>query len=828
MMQQDPYAGLAVVVSPSQPERRAAPARPQRSADPYAGISAPVTEPQQRQPQQQAPIAPQTAPAAPAMPAAMGYEESVGALLDQGYLPDEAERLAREQISLDGNAPPPQAQAQTQPDYILPEGVLDYEALTDDERRQLTRGARVLLPADAPGQSRQIVTLARDLAVPNRDPIMGETRQEFGGVQTYVPGMADAVGAYVSGAAEQFPLVDEGAVLADALLSGQSFSDARDEYQVLQEALNRSNSTARDIGGVTGFLGSTLLPGAVGIRGLQGMTGAARTGAAALGAAPVGAAYGFASGEGSATDRAPGAVLGGFLGAGGAGVIDAGIQAAPAVGRFIGDTAQSVGQALNPSVEQRVGSALRQTVTRDDRMNIDELVRQLEGLTPGGLPVDVLGPNMSGLADVLVQTPGSAQTRLTESLSTRRREAPNRIERLISEGVGGEGNYIATLNNLIATRREAANEVIERIGPQQFQLDESAVRSLRSDLAQPELRRAAQNALASPDQQTYEMGANLMRLADTLRDNPAAAALDVRTAQDVSRALIDMGSDAWRAGDGSRGKALTDIGRAIRNNARTAVPEYSEWLARYGDESSQIEALELGRQVLGNPNDPRADGLSAEVLRIRYEEMSETAREMFKKGVAEALVARTAGSSGDVGAMRALANTREFRDRIRIAWPSDEAFEGFMRGVEGEVTTAARDNRMLYGSQTSSRNAARQRFGAADDGTGGSGPSLGAWSAEGAVAEVGRQGLRAALNAFKRDRSLIYNPEANDLLGRALSDREILARLLQRQPASGPPGSTQGADDLAAALQRASSQAGQDEFAFPPIATQRARRGGRQ
>jgi hypothetical protein len=775
------------------------------------------------------------APAVPAGgPAPLNREERIEALFSQYGDMDQAVALADEQLRLEGAAPSPLAnqgvgQPQTQPDYILPEGVLDYEALTPDQFSTLTRGTRILMPANAPGEYRQIVTLGQDMSAPQRNPLPGERQETFGGVRTYTPGMADAVAAFSSGALEQVPFADEGAVLADALLSGQSYSEARDEYQVLQDALNRSNRAERVAGGLAGFAGSLALPGAVGLRGLQGMTGAARTGAAALGAAPVSAAYGFASGEGSAADRTPGAVLSGFLGGGAAGVLDAGIQAAPAVGRFIGDTAQSVGQALNPSVEQRVGNALRQTVTRDDRMNIDELVRQLEGLTPGGLPVDVLGPNMSGLADVLVQTPGSAQTRLTESLSARRRQAPNRIERLISEGVGGEGNYIATLNSLIATRREAANEVIERIGGQQYQPSENAISALRSDYARNALREQAALRANDPDP--------LVR-AQAERMRPVLAALDsevtpnfqidVRTAQDVSRALLDAGSQAWTAGNGGVGGLLNRIGRSIRTDARETVPEYGQWLSRYGDESDQIEALELGRQVLGNPNDPRADGLSAEALRIRYDEMSETAREMFKKGVAEALVARTAGSSGDVGAMRALANTREFRDRIRIAWPSDEAFEGFMRGVEGEVTTAARDNRMLYGSQTSSRNAARQRFGAADDGTGGSGPSLGAWSAEGAVAEVGRQGLRAALNAFKRDRSLIYNPEANDLLGRALSDREILARLLQRQPASGPPGSTQGADDLAAALQRASSQAGQDEFAFPPIATQRARRGGRQ
>lgn len=802
---------------------------------------APVRGPQALAPVAPAPVAPQTAAT---NDLGISSSQEMESLVRQGYSLEEAQRFAS-QPEAAGPAMPEAiaapAQTATNPEtgevltlqngQWVPAVSVGGPAGTQENPIDLSRP---LMADEVPLLVQGAYVRAGDGTV---YPLPGDAFQQqprasdeaqAGGAYIRRPNLEDTAGNFAMAAGEQIPGLDEGATLASALMKGSDYSTERENYLQTQLLGNQTDRGARIAGGLAGFAGSLALPGTIGLKGLQGMTGVGRTAAAAAGAAPLSAAYGFASGEGSAADRAPGAVLSGLLGAGATGVLDAGIQAAPNIGQGVRNAATSLGEALNPSVEQRVGNALRQTVTRDDRMNIDELVKQLEGLTPGGLPVDVVGPNMRGVAEVLAQTPGSAQTRVTGAVNTRRADAGNRIQQAMAQEVGGEGNYFATLNGLIDTRRQAANEVIDRIGPQQFQLDENAVRSLRSDLAQPELRRAAQNALASPDQQTYEMGANLMRLADTLRDNPAAAALDVRTAQDVSRALIDMGSDAWRSGDGSRGKALTDIGRAIRNNARTAVPEYGEWLARYGDESSQVEALELGRGVFRNADDPSADGNSAEVLRERFGEMSETARELFRKGVGEALVARARTSRGGVGAMRDLVRTQEFADRVQLAFPTQDAFERFMQGAEAEVQRAGVDSAIIGNSATSRRDAARSRFGAANDGNGGGGIGLSAATVQGLTAEAGRQGLRAALNAFNRNRSLIYNPEANDLLGQAFSDREVLARLLQRQPASGSPGSTRGADGLAEALQRASPQAASDEFAFPPIATPRARQGGRQ
>lgn len=334
----------------------AAPAQPQ--SGPWSRYGAAAPPPVQAPPQQAASVA-RPAPSRPApvaAPAASGglsREDRIGALLDQQYSPDEAIRLADEQIAYEGGTPSPLAgQGVGQPynpspsaGYEIPEGVTDWLALNDEQRRQLPRGTRVLLPPNEPGQSRQIVTLARDLSAPQRDPVMGETRQTIGGVQTYVPGMIDNVGAFTSGAAEQVPFLDEAAVATNAALSGQSFSEARADYRNLQEALNRSNRGERIAGGVAGF-GLTLA--APGVSWVNRATGAARVGRAAALGAGYGGVFGFGNTDGGFRERATAAGLQATGGALGGAVIQRGAD------RF---AAAAANARANPSAQRQLADA---------------------------------------------------------------------------------------------------------------------------------------------------------------------------------------------------------------------------------------------------------------------------------------------------------------------------------------------------------------------------------------------------------------------------------------------------------------------------------------
>jgi hypothetical protein len=713
-------------------------------------------------------------------------DEELATLIRQGYSPEQARAMVSQpEMANSGMGAPQPGDVRTYSQPLAPTDTPNnlsargyvYDGATDTWKRRRTE--QVPAPVPQQGQANQN-TPGYNTALA-QEQALAEFRNQYGGIkftdQATAPindEMAGAVG-YLS---QGFGNLGRRLMGRDIEVSaGERGRAAMDVYRQQQQNYERENPIKAAVGGILG--GFAFAPARVAgpvfgaVRG--GQLFARPTAAQAYtGAGATGAAYGAADAEGGAGGRALGGITGGALGLATAGLID-GVGA-------------GVSRLLRPASgatpgENRVASVLQREL-RSNRITPDDVLSSLNSLPEGALPFNAQDNLLAPVAEALVASTGPGGRIVQGAVNAQRRAAPDRILSRISSEVGGEGNYFATLNNSIQTRQVAANQVINQIGPQQFRLNDNTIRALRSDLAQPQLRQAAQNALASPDQATYEMGANIMRLADTLRDNPAAATLDVRTAQDVSRALLDMSSDAWRRGDGTTGQAIGGIGRALRNNAREAVPEYNNWLKRYGDESSQIEALQLGRQVLGNPNDPRPDGVSAEVLRGQFAEMSDTAKDMFRKGIAEAIVARTAGrANGEINTMRDLLGVREYADRVRIAFPDEQAFTRFLNAAEVEVGLANAGQGITGNSRTIARAATLKRLGAQPEAE--AVDQLSQATLTGIPLAIGRAGIRAAGRQMGRSRSVLENDQLNELLGRAVTEPELLRQMLMRQPRRG-------------------------------------------
>jgi hypothetical protein len=221
---------------------------------------------------------------------------------------------------------------------------------------------------------------------------------------------------------------------------------------------------------------------------------------------------------------------------------------------------------------------------------------------------------------------------------------------------------------------------------------------------------------------------------------------------------------------------LGDIGRAVRNNASESIPAYRQWLRQYGEDSDNIQAMELGRRALQNLNDPRADGMSAENLRRQFGELSDIGKDMFRKGVGEALVAQ-ARATGDLNAMRRILRSEEMADRIRVAFPDEQAYTRFLNGIENQIAMTNRDARIIGGSPTDFRQEARRMMG----GTGvedAASRGLANTSLSGLAMEGIRQTARPITRAIDRNRSVLQNPQSNEALGRAMDDADYLRQLL--------------------------------------------------
>lgn len=209
-----------------------------------------------------------------------------------------------------------------------PQYQYDWNLLSDAERQSLPKGARVLMPQNDGETFRQIVTLNADADAADRGLLPGDETQMFGGVRGLIGSPADAVGAVASGALEQTGIGDEGVTALDALINRRPFTESRDAYRMMQDRLNQTDRTGRNVGGLAGAGAMMFAPG-VGqagsfIRG--GGTGLGQTARAALVGGGAGAYFGATSSDGGAQDRLGGMARGAGVGAGTAGLLDAGGQ----------------------------------------------------------------------------------------------------------------------------------------------------------------------------------------------------------------------------------------------------------------------------------------------------------------------------------------------------------------------------------------------------------------------------------------------------------------------------------------------------------------------
>jgi hypothetical protein len=217
-------------------------------------------------------------------------------------------------------------------------------------------------------------------------------------------------------------------------------------------------------------------------------------------------------------------------------------------------------------------------------------------------------------------------------------------------------------------------------------------------------------------------------------------------------------------------KTRHDLGEALRETN----PDYAAAMGAWGARSSDIKALNLGRDVFS----PKFE-MQSEQLSNVFGDMTRTERAHYRKGVGEALVAKVRSSGGGVKTMRDLLRSEEYRARVRLAFKGQKAYDAFVANAMKEVKMQDRFNQVNSGSQTFRRQA--QADVTAHDGLDGgdlvdAGISTVTGNPGGAVTGVARKFFKS--EAMK-NQEVLRDPAANKLLGEALfDDGDTLMRLL--------------------------------------------------
>lgn len=439
-----------------------------------------------------------------------------------------------------------------------------------------------------------------------------------------------------------------------------------------------------------------------------------------------------------------------------------------------GALARLVAPADSNAAVQKVGNLLLNKIEADGQ-TADEVIAAAKA-NPTAPAFHAGGQNLRGAAEALVGTPGPAQAKLTSAVVEHQANAPAQIKADIGTALGGKGDYLDTLNQTLAARKLAADQGIAAIEQHPVQLNENSVSALRSPLAQGAVKEAAQNALSSADPAVREAGANLNRIADTVLDNPSAANMTVRNAQDISKSLLDAADSAYKGGNGARGQALSTLGRAIRSNAADAQPAYGSWLTKYGDDSDNRDALELGFKSTFSGTQNNSAAQVAQTLKG----MSPAAQDYYRKGVAESLIQQT--RTNGVNAMRSLLRNEDIQDKVKMAFPDQASYDGFLDTVKRRVGEQNANGQVIGNSRTFARQSARadleqqplhplDMIPHAIEAAG----HIGSLNPGGLMGQATRLTLK---NLPRADRSVVGNPLTNAMLGNALTDPDTLEQTL--------------------------------------------------
>lgn len=427
----------------------------------------------------------------------------------------------------------------------------------------------------------------------------------------------------------------------------------------------------------------------------------------------------------------------------------------------------TMGEPVKPSVSAKARARINRAITDDESGGHTSRAQVAERLRSGERPYAAGGPNLQALAEDAAQQPGPGMARLELSAGNAVREAGNDLRVATETALGGRGDYFATQDAALQAQRTAAREGMAAFGQDTFSPSQDTLISLRSSRARAAIADEAENLLASPNPETRNVGAALNRLPADLLDNPAAVQMNVQTAQNVSFTLRQAASAAFRAGDGSRGRVLQDMANALRNDARKSSRSYSDWLTRYGDDADNNAMLERGRNIFSNDR----SGASEQIAR-ELQDAGPAAREYYRKGVGEAVLAQLNSAKGDVGTVRSILNSREVQARLRLAFPDDASMAEFLTQAERVASRQRIANRILHNSATARRLALRAEGQAPD-------PS-------GYVGDALTLDVRNAANRAVGDitRNVIGGMDwgdaraVRDLIGQAMDDPALFDRLL--------------------------------------------------
>ena len=470
---------------------------------------------------------------------------------------------------------------------------------------------------------------------------------------------------------------DYGAALSEERARDAEF---REESPVASTVANIAGGVASPLARLRVFNAgrSASLPGAVG-RG------------AAAGAA-AGATAGFGEGEGGVVDRAQNALVGGAVGGVVGGAIPVVARGAMAAGDAVG---RRIGLSSGQPDAERI---ILRDLARDGVSPEEVLQRSRAAGTAPVAVADLGGENLVEASATVARLPGEGPAAAGRLVAARGGEnQTGRLRELVRNVFGGE-DYRATADQIVTSRRTAANPAYER--------------AWRIQLTPDEYRSVAPFVEDRIGQDAMQRGLRIMELealAARRQFNPAdygvrrtgegwvpieGATPNMRLMDAVKRGY-DAIVEGFRNEFGvlnldEYGRAVNAVRAEYRNTLAGMFPPYRRALQSWSGPSATLDAMSMGRRLLSETAEGGEQSL-AQLARLPPND-----REAFRLGVARGLMDRldAAADPAELTRIRQMWTTPRVRERLRASFNSEGEAREFTQMIERELIMAQNNQRL--------------------------------------------------------------------------------------------------------------------------------------
>tara|TARA_R110002012_G_scaffold101040_1_gene239888 strand:- start:120 stop:2042 length:1923 start_codon:yes stop_codon:yes gene_type:complete len=488
---------------------------------------------------------------------------------------------------------------------------------------------------------------------------------------------------------------------------------------------------------LTATLGGGLLTGGVGAARAAALRGAPLA-QRALQGLKTGGLYGTVGGagqaEGDIADRFFPALMGGATG----GVVGGAVPVAAAGGRALMDAASGLRSGAARSVAER---NVREAADYDE-VTPDVAREAFKDAPDVMVGADVAEPRAMALRNAVrlaANQRGGVQG--LRFLGDRADAQGSRVTKALEPGLPSTSldEFLDETNEL---RRLSANENYSKFYENPVQLDQK----LKSYFEDEDFEEAYKLAKTVARRE----GVVLPPLFEVVDGNKVFAQPNARMLDYIKQGMDALVDRTYKLEGGTLGKSLQKVRDQYRDHLDEIMPDYPKARSEYAGLSASMEAAELGEKFILNPRK-----ISKNIFK-RLGDPGSHEREAFKVGVAEAIRMKINTSPDGSNIVKKIFGSPDSRERLRIAFDDDVAFDAFESQMRKESMMRATADRALNVSSTAPMQAEQASMGRI---IGQAGETLNSPLTALARAGVAMSGGPATDDIARETRELLISPE---------------------------------------------------------------------